>query len=568
LIMNSFVELTARERAEAIVDKGTFRELLDPYENFRSPHLLKQGIIAQNDDGMIVGKGTFNNKQAVVISMEGNFQGGGIGEVSGAKFAGALELALEDNKKGIPTQPIILFDTGGVRLQEANYGLLSISEIQAAIVELRNYQPLIGVIPGRIGCFGGMSMTAALFSYLIITKEGRLTLNGPEVIEQEAGIKEFDASDKVLIWNTLGGANRVATGYADYLAEDSLEDIVRIIGKCIGLGIPVHRSTKIDAYENLLASINPKENLTPQGLQEYMKRHGFLEKDYTVKKVISNKKDHLQKQLPAQVIHSRGRSWFNGIVGKDYVNKSKIDSVMCGDISLNGEVARVITVVPDENSYYPRAKGGEVGLEQGWEIARCIREAMREDEGKVSRPIIAVVDTPSQAYGYKEELLGIFLSCASAVDAYASARLAGHPVVTLIVGNAISGAFLAHGLQESYIISLDDDKIVVHAMSKKSAARITKRSISEMDKAAADVPGIAYDIHSFNCLGALNHLIKVNNHDAPLNEDINLIKAELIKGIKTSRENGNTLKYRLKTENAIIYRALSIEVREKLKELW
>lgn len=554
--MNSFVELTARERAEAILDKGTFRELLDPYENYKSPHLLKQGIVAQNDDGMIIGKGTFDNKPAVIISIEGNFQGGGIGEVGGAKFAGALELALEDNKKGIPTQPIILFDTGGVRLQEANYGLLAISEIQAAIVELRNYQPLIGVIPGRVGCFGGMSMAASLFSYLIITKEGRLTLNGPEVIEQEAGIKEFDASDKVLIWNTLGGANRVATGYADYLVEDSLEEIVQTIGKCIGLGIPVHRSTRIDAYENLLVSVNPKENLTPQGLQEYMKRYGFL------------KKDNRQNRLSAQVIHSRGSSWFNGIVGEDYVNKSRINSVLCGDISLNGEVARVITVIPDENTYYPRAKGGEVGLEQGWEIAKCIREAMKEDEGKVPRPIIAVVDTPSQAYGYKEELLGIFLSCASAVDAYASARLAGHPVVTFIVGNAISGAFLAHGLQGSYIISLDDNKVAVHAMSKKSAARITKRSISDMDKAAADVPAIAYDIHSFNCLGALNHLIKVNNHDAPVKEDINIIKAELIKGIKTSRENRNTLKYRLKTENARVYRKLSIEVREKLKEKW
>jgi malonate decarboxylase beta subunit len=568
VIKNSFVELSARERAEAVLDKETFRELLGPYEKYKSPHLLKQEIVAQNDDGIIILKGTFQGKPAVVISMEGNFQGGGIGEISGAKFAGTLELALEDNKKGIPTQPIVLFDTGGVRLQEANYGLLAIAEIQAAIVELRNFKPLIGVIPGRIGCFGGMSMTAGLFSYLIITKEGRLTLNGPEVIEQEAGVNEFDASDKVLVWNTTGGVSRVATGYADYLVKDSVEDIINSISECISLGIPVHRSRKIEVYESLLSSINPKEKLTPQGLREHMKSLGFLEKGYTVKKEISNEKESCEDETSEQLIKGRGRNWFHGIAQKEYVNKSKINSVLCGDIKLGGEIARVITIVPDENTYYPRSKGGEIGLQQGFEIARCVWEAIKEDKGKTPRPIIAVVDSPSQAYGYKEELLGIFLSCASAVDAYTTARIKGHPVVTFIVGNAISGAFLAHGLQGSYMISLDDDTIAVHAMSKKSAARITKRSISDMDKAAAEVPAIAYDIHSFNKLGALNSLLKVSNHEAPLKEDIDIIKAEFIKGISASRENGNTLKYRLETENAKVYRTLSIQVRKKLKELW
>lgn len=565
MIKNSFVELSGRDRAKAILDIGTFRELIDPYEKYMSPHLLKQGIVAQNDDGMIVGKGTFMGKPAVAISMEGNFQGGGIGEISGAKFAGALELALEDNKKGIPTQPIVLFDTGGVRLQEANYGLLSIAEIQAACVELRNYKPLIGVIPGKIGCFGGMSMTASLFSYLIITKEGRLTLNGPEVIEQEAGANELDSSDKKLIWNTIGGARRVSTGYADCLVYDSVEDIIKAIENCINLGIPVHRSTKIEEYSNLLRSINPKENLTPEGLQKHMQEIGFLEKDY---KPNEGEIENLQTETKVHEVSSRGCTWFDAIVGKDYLEKSKINSVLCGDTIINSEAARVIAVVPDENTYYPRSKRGEFGLEQGYEVARCIREVIKEDEGKIPRPIISVVDVPSQAYGYKEELLGIFLSCASSVDAYVSARLSGHPVITFIVGNAISGAFLAHGLQGSYMISLDDDTITVHAMSKKSAARITKRSISDMDKSAEAVPAIAYDIHSFNCLGAVNSLLKLSNHDNPSKEDIDKIKAEIAKGIGISRENGNTLKYRLDTENAAIYRKLSTKVRERLKELW
>lgn len=566
MLKNSFVELSARERAKAILDKGTFREMIDPYEKFKSPHLLKQGIVAQNDDGMIIAKGTFKGKPSVVISMEGNFQGGGIGEISGAKFAGALELALEDNKRGMKVQPIILFDTGGVRLQEANYGLLAIAEIQAAIVELRDYQPVIGVIPGRIGCFGGMSITAGLFSYLIITREGRLTLNGPEVIEQEAGIEELDASDKALIWNTIGGANRVATGFVDYLAYDSVEDICEAISKCIQNGIPVHRSTKVKDYEHLITSIDPKNKFSPKGLQNHMEKFNFLKENYTVAQEASYETEKVKNQ--AAKVSSRGCTWFHGIAPKEYIEKSKIDSVLCSDIMVKGEIATVIAVVPDENTFYSRAKKGEVGLQQGWEVARCIREVMAEDEGKTPRPIIAVVDVPSQAYGYKEELLGIFLSCASAVDAYASARLKGHPVITFIVGNAISGAFLAHGLQGSYMISLDDESITVHAMSKQSAARITKRSISDLDQSADAVPAIAYDIHSFNCLGALNCLLKLSDHDFPSKEDIDIVLGELEKGIRESRNRSNLLSYRLESENAKIYRGSSIKVREKLKELW
>lgn len=115
--------------------------------------------------------GEIRQRKVLIISMEGAFQGGGIGEVSGAKISGALELALEENKKGNTLYPIMIFDTGGVRLQEANYGLLSISEIGAQVVALRKYVPVVGLIPGRVGAFGGMSITAELFTTLIATKK-------------------------------------------------------------------------------------------------------------------------------------------------------------------------------------------------------------------------------------------------------------------------------------------------------------------------------------------------------------------------------------------------------------
>lgn len=183
-----FIELSARERAKALLDEGTFRELLDPFARVMSPWLVKQNIVPQADDGVVIAKGTIQEQPVVLISIEGLFQGGSLGEVGGAKIAGALELAVEDNLKGIPTAAILLLETGGVRLQEANLGLAAIAEIQAAIVNLRQYQPVIAVVAGSVGCFGGMSIAAGLCSYIVMTQEGRLGLNGPQVIEQEAGV--------------------------------------------------------------------------------------------------------------------------------------------------------------------------------------------------------------------------------------------------------------------------------------------------------------------------------------------------------------------------------------------
>jgi malonate decarboxylase beta subunit len=217
----SFVELGARQRARALLDAGSFRELIGPFDRVISPWLPQQGIVPQADDGVVVAKGSINGQPAVIAAIEGAFQGGSMGEVGGAKIAGALELAAEDNRRGIPTCAVLLLETGGVRLQEANLGLAAIAEIQAAIVELRQFQPVIGLIAGPVGCFGGMSIAAGLCSHLIVTREARLGLNGPQVIEQEAGIDEYDSRDRPFIWSLTGGEQRSASGLVDaYVADD------------------------------------------------------------------------------------------------------------------------------------------------------------------------------------------------------------------------------------------------------------------------------------------------------------------------------------------------------------
>jgi malonate decarboxylase beta subunit len=221
----SFTELGARQRTRALLDTGSFRELLDPFAQVVSPWLPRQGIVPQADDGVVVGKGLIDGQPALIVAIEGAFQGGSLGEVGGAKIAGALELAAEDNRNGTPTRAVLLLETGGVRLQEANLGLAAIAEIQAAIVELRQYQPVIGLVAGPVGCFGGMSIAAGLCSYLLVTREARLGLNGPQVIEQEAGVEEYDSRDRPFIWSLTGGEQRHASGLVDASVADDVATI-------------------------------------------------------------------------------------------------------------------------------------------------------------------------------------------------------------------------------------------------------------------------------------------------------------------------------------------------------
>ncbi|ELW8652606.1 biotin-independent malonate decarboxylase subunit beta [Salmonella enterica] len=269
----SFIELKARQRAQALLDEGSYRELLDPFEGVMSPWLGAQGIVPQADDGMVVAKGTINGKPAVLVAIEGAFQGGSMGEVSGAKMAAALELAAEDNRNGIPTQAVLCLETGGVRLQEANLGLAAIADIHAAIVDLRRYTPVIGIVAGTVGCFGGMSIAAALCSYLIVTREARLGLNGPQVIEQEAGIEEYDSRDRPFIWSMTGGEVRYQSGLVEALVGDGVNAVKAVMNEALAKGVPAkHRTDNYDGYLDRLTNFDTRKQADAEQIKALFAR--------------------------------------------------------------------------------------------------------------------------------------------------------------------------------------------------------------------------------------------------------------------------------------------------------
>ena len=269
LTRDSFIERGARSRAQALLDAGTMRELAGPFERLHSPWLAMQHLVTQADDGVVVAKGRLDGRPTVVLAIEGGFQGGSMGEIGAAKIAGALELALRDNERGIPTQAVIVFETGGVRLQEANLGLAGIAEIQSAIVALRRHVPVIGVSAGTVGCYGGMSIAAGLCSYFVMTREARLGLNGPQVIEQEAGVAEFDSRQRALIWGLTGGAQRVAARLADACLDDDTAAVRAAHADLVARGLPaVHRRDRAADFLACLERVDTTRQATAQDVRD------------------------------------------------------------------------------------------------------------------------------------------------------------------------------------------------------------------------------------------------------------------------------------------------------------
>ena len=216
----SYAECSARQRIAHVLDPGSFQEWLPPSARVMSPHLAQLSVLGAFDDGIVIGRGRLGGRNVFMAAQEGEFMGGGVGEVHGAKLTGVLLRAIREK----PDAVLLLADSGGVRLHEANAGLIAVSEVMRAVLEARAAGiPVITLIGGTCGCFGGMGIVARCTNWVIMSDIGRLSMSGPEVIEASHGVEEFDARDKGLVWRVTGGKHRFLTNDCDELVEDDVE---------------------------------------------------------------------------------------------------------------------------------------------------------------------------------------------------------------------------------------------------------------------------------------------------------------------------------------------------------
>lgn len=152
----------------------------------------------------------------------------------------------------------------------------------------------------------------------------------------------------------------------------------------------------------------------------------------------------------------RGRDAIDMIIDKDSFQENIIDGYsfdpdygpgsVVGTAKLNGKPT---TIIANDamafNDRFPVVFGGVIGLEEGYKMATAVYRTMEADKDKPlpeKRAIVLIVDTPGNGPGKMEEIAGMNKSTGGYQLALAEARKAGHPIVAMVIGRAISGAFL------------------------------------------------------------------------------------------------------------------------------
>lgn len=242
----------------------------------------------------------------------------------------------------------------------------------------------------------------------------------------------------------------------------------------------------------------------------------------------------------------RGRDAIDMIIDADSMQENLIEDyifasdmgpgAVVGTAKISGEKVTIIASDAMEmNMKFRVVYSGVIGLEEGYKMAMAVYRTIASDKNKPveeKRPIVLIVDTPGNAPGKLEEIVGMNKATGAYQLALAEARKEGHPIVAMVIGRAISGAFLCHGLQADRILSLSKNfGTMIHVMPLTSVSRITKIDIERLEELSKENPVFAAGPEFFYQLGGVEEMVyKV--------EDMRKTISKHISEIHKLKENG------------------------------
>lgn len=505
----SFAESTARERVTHLLDAGSFREILGPSERVVSPHLALLGVPSAFDDGVIVGSGSLEGKNVLIAAQEGEFMGGGVGEVHGAKLVGLFQRALIHK----PAAVIVLAESGGVRLHEANAGLIAVSEVMRALLAVRVAGiPVLMLIGGANGCFGGMGLIARCADWVVMSDIGRLAMSGPEVIESSNGVEEFDSRDRSLVWRTTGGKHRYLMGDCDVLVDDDVaafrDAAVAALAHTTHLRLATMQiehemlTDRVDSFGDCHDALD----IWRRGGVTLPERVADLEAEamQSVKQGFHtptrSKHDHLTPKPRAIIADSTHPSATPGAAALNALLTNLFGSGH--QVTVEGDLIRgkaqvhgtPVTVVGSTNH---AAIGVELALAQAGEVLACVSKSPGE-------AIVLLVDTQGQRLRHRDELLGINRYMAHMGCCIELARQQGHRVIGLVYDQALSGGFITSGLMADACYALPQAEIRV--MRLPAMARVTKIDEARLTELSKSNPVFAPGVENFVAMGGIQAL--------------------------------------------------------------
>jgi malonate decarboxylase beta subunit len=496
LVATSWYEASARERLAALLDPGSFTEIIPPTERRISPHLAGFDLPSAFDDGIVIGNGRLQGKRVLVAAQESSFLGGTFGEVHGAKLVGLLRAAAGSSDV---SAVLLLLDTGGVRLQEANAGEIAVGQAIVALLEARAAGvPVIALIGGRAGCFGGGGLIAGSCSAVVISEQGRLGVSGPEVIETNRGVEEFDARDRPLVWRITGGRTRRLLGIADAYVEDTIDAFRAAANRLIADAPSFDLPTALTEHETLaqrLANFGDCRDAPEIWQRLHLPATMSDVSDATFEKMIAGLQEPPHgAAVPAAPPQPVVLSEVLG-VAFDWPHQVTIDTdgVILGSAHPRSDAPIVIVGL---------AKGLPLGAAAALRLAAAVQSIM---QSAINQPILILVDTEGQAMCRGEELLGLSQAIAHLAKTIVLARLSGHRVVALLHGKAVAAAFIALGLLAETLLALPKAEPAV--MNLAAIARVTKLPLAQLESMSRTTPVFAPGLAPMLRLGAISEII-------------------------------------------------------------
>lgn len=417
-------KLTARERIDLLLDKGSFEEI-DAFVTHRSTAfgLDKQQFLG---DGVVTGYGKIHGKPVYVFSQDFTVFGGSLSETHAEKICKIMDMSL---KNGIPL--IGLNDSGGARIQEGVTSLGGYAEVFWRNTMASGVVPQISAVMGP--CAGGAVYSPALTDFIFMVENtSYMFVTGPNVVKtvthEEVTSEELGGS---VTHNTKSGVAHFSTPN-DAVCLQQIRTLMSYVPQNCEEKVPLIESKEPDA-----AKAKALDDLVPLNPN----------KPYDIHDVIS------------------------GIVDKDSffeVHKDYAENIVVGFARLGG---RSVGIVANQ----PLSFAGVLGIRSSLKGARFVRFC-----DAFNIPLVVFEDVPGFLPGTDQEWGGIIKHGAKLLYAFCEATV---PKLTVITRKAYGGAYdvmNSKHIRADYNVAWPTAEIAV--MGKKGAVEIIfRREISAAD---------------------------------------------------------------------------------------
>ena len=372
--------LTARERIDLLLDKGSFREIGAMTTALDDPN-GDSGL----GDGVVTGYGQVDGRTTYVYAQDFTVQGGSLGKMHADKICRVMDLAV---KTGSPI--IGMIDSGGARIQEGVYSLGGYAEIFRRNAIYSGVVPQISLIMGP--CAGGASYSPAVTDLIImVRKQSYMFLTGPAVIKTVTG-EDVD-------FETLGGADvHLTTSGTCHMVGADEREAIALARQALSY-FPSNNAEKPP-----LAETNDKINRRSEMLNTIVPEDP--NQPYSMKDAINQIMD------TGSFLEILAGYAPNAIVG------------------LARLAGRPVGVVSQE----PAMMAGVMDINSADKIARMVRMC-----DAFNIPVVTFVDSPGFLPGVHQEHGGVIRHGAKVLFAYSEATV---PKVSVVTRKAYGGAYV------------------------------------------------------------------------------------------------------------------------------